>query len=1035
MSPDNWEYLHRNRTFSPTRPEVAATGKRRLEIEKKVARGQRGKTELELGADSTKAAILSVITAFASAIVAACVGTLILFALFHLQMLRPAMNGHLHLLVVVLLCLATLVLSETNPNDYVVLDAFRRGLDNPRLLNWPGDEEDPCGARWPHVFCDGNRVTQIQVANLGLKGPLPENLNQLSMLSNIGLQRNNFSGKLPSFRGLKKLQFAFLGFNLFDTIPSDFFVGLDNLQVLSLDENPLNQSSGWKLPNDLVGSAQLTNLSLIRCNLVGPLPDFLGQMPSLTNLRLSYNNFTGGIPASFSSLSLHSLWLNNQGGPGLTGSIDLVASIPSLTDVWLQGNAFIGTIPVAITSSTSLTRVWLNNNQLVGPVPANITAMQQLQSLRLDNNKLTGPIPRLQIPNFTYFGNSFCQPIPGVLCSPTVTSLLDFLGGLDYPLDLAASWSGNDPCSSSWIGVSCHDGQVTLISLQDRKLNGSISPSIGKLDSLLSILLGGNNLSGTIPSNLTSIRSLRLLNLTANNLRPPVPKFRSSVRLIIDDNPLLNGPPSSPGDNPSSDTPSSGSSDSSSGVPNSPSNDLVTGNTSKSSNLLKVLVIVASVLGFLLISIVVVFVLWRQKQKEGEHVAPSSIVIHPRDPSDPDNKVKIVVAENANRRTPISDMHSVNTNSGSETHVIETGNLVISVQTLHSVTRGFASENELGRGGFGVVYKGVFDDGSMIAVKRMEAAVVSNKALDEFQSEIAVLSKVRHRNLVSLLGYSVEGSERLLVYEYMSQGALSKHLFQWEKLKLEPLSWKRRLNIALDVARGMEYLHKLAHETFIHRDLKSSNILLDDDYHAKVSDFGLVKLAPDGKNSVETKLAGTFGYLAPEYAVTGKITTKADVFSFGVVLMEMVTGLTAIDENRPEESQYLASWFFRIKSSKEKLRGAVDPSINITEETFNSIFIIAELAGHCSAREPQQRPDMGHAVNVLSSLVGKWEPMKDDQKENMEIDLDQPLLQMVKGWQAADGSSISSLSLDDSKGSIPARPAGFAESFTSVDGR
>jgi serine/threonine protein kinase len=216
------------------------------------------------------------------------------------------------------------------------------------------------------------------------------------------------------------------------------------------------------------------------------------------------------------------------------------------------------------------------------------------------------------------------------------------------------------------------------------------------------------------------------------------------------------------------------------------------------------------------------------------------------------------------------------TSSGiGESHVFEAGNLVISVQVLRNVTKNFASENELGRGGFGVVYKGELDDGTKIAVKRMEAGVISSKGLDEFQAEIAVLSKVRHRHLVSLLGYSIEGCERILVYEYVPQGALSRHLFHWKSLELEPLSWKRRLNIALDVARGMEYLHSLAHQSFIHRDLKSSNILLGDDFRAKVSDFGLVKLAPDGEKSVVTRLAGTFGYLAPEYA------GKHSIFCYG----------------------------------------------------------------------------------------------------------------------------------------------------------
>ncbi|KAJ7948056.1 Receptor protein kinase [Quillaja saponaria] len=400
--------------------------------------------------------------------------------------------------------------------------------------------------------------------------------------------------------------------------------------------------------------------------------------------------------------------------------------------------------------------------------------------------------------------------------------------------------------------------------------------------------------------------------------------------------------------------------------------------------------------------------------------------------------VKIAVSNNTTGSLSTQTVNSFPSNLSSRTdnsYVIDAGNLIISVQVLRKVTKNFASENELGRGGFGTVYKGELEDGTNIAVKRMEGGVISSKALDEFQSEIAVLSKVRHRHLVSLLGYSIEGNERLLVYEYMPQGALSRHLFHWKSLKLEPLSWTRRLAIALDVARGIEYLHGLARQTFIHRDLKSSNILLGDDFRAKVSDFGLVKLAPDGEKSVATKLAGTFGYLAPEYAVMGKITTKVDVFSYGVVLMELLTGLMALDEIRPEESRYLAEWFWRIKSSKEKLMAAIDPALDANEDTFESISLIAELAGHCTAREPNHRPDMGHAVNVLSPLVEKWKPIDEEFDCITGIDYTQPLPQMLKVWQEAESKEVSHTSLDDSKGSIPARPNGFADSFTSGDGR
>ncbi|CAL9104226.1 unnamed protein product [Musa textilis] len=943
-------------------------------------------------------------------------------------------------LSVFLCCFGSVVFGTTDAGDYAVLDEFRKGLANPELLKWPTNNRDPCGPPlWPHVFCSGSRVAQIQVQNLGLSGPLPRDFNRLSMLSNIGLQRNNFSGKLPSFSGLSNLQYAYLGNNQFDAIPSDFFVGLTSMQVLSLDMNPLNQSTGWVLPPDLAASAQLMNLSLVGCNLAGPLPEFLGTLHSLSVLKLSYNNLTGTIPASYSGLPLQILWLNNQIGPKLTGSLDVIASMTMLKDVWLHGNQLTGPIPSSIGGLTSLTRLWLNNNLLVGIVPQNLTSLPQLQSLQLDNNMFMGPIPKVSF-NFTYAYNSFCQSTPGIPCSPEVTALLEFLERVNYPSKLAASWSGDDPCASLWSGVSCFDGKVSVINLPNLQLNGTISPSLGKLDDLVDVRLEGNNLNGMIPVNMTNLKLLKTLDLSSNNISPPVPHFPSSVKVLLDGNKLLvtASSPESPstGNSPSDSSPNITQSHNSPRSSGGSSPDADSGDRLRGSRKLNLLIVIVPIAFGVSIFLLAVLFLYFWKRRKSTSPAPSSIVVHPRDSSNPDNLVKIVVANNATNSIATNEWQSINSSRTSDTHLIESGNLVISVQVLRSATRNFASENVLGKGGFGVVYKGELHDGTMIAVKRMESAVLSSKALDEFHAEIAVLSKVRHRNLVSILGYSIEEYERLLVYEYMPQGALSKHLFRWKQLELEPLSWKKRMNIALDVARGMEYLHNLAHQCFIHRDLKSSNILLGDDYRAKVSDFGLAKLAPDGKNSVATRLAGTFGYLAPEYAVTGKVTKKIDVFSFGVVLMELLTGLMALDENRPEESRYLVSWFCQMKTTKENLKSVIDPALVVTDENFESISIIAELAGHCAAREPQQRPDMGHAVNVLAQLAEKWRPMSDDQDEYLGIDLQQPLLQMVKGWQAADGTTdVSSLSLDDSKGSIPARPAGFAESFTSADGR
>ncbi|RRT53118.1 hypothetical protein B296_00034980 [Ensete ventricosum] len=787
---------------------------------------------------------------------------------------RMAWKNWIKLAFLWFICLESGVLGATDPGDYAVLDEFRKGLSNSELLKWPTDNNDPCGKpRWPHVFCSGSRVTQIQVQNMGLSGPLPQNFNNLSMLSNIGLQRNNFTGKLPSFNGLSSLQYAYLDFNQFDTIPSDFFVGLGNLQVLALDHNPLNQSTGWTLPSDLANSGQLMNLSLIKCNLVGPPPEFLGSMKSLTALLISHNKLTGGIPASYSGMPLQILWLNDQEGPGLTGSIDVIASMTMLSDVWVHGNQFSGHIPSSIGALTSLKRLFLNGNHFVGLVPETLMSLPMLQSLHLDNNMFMGPIPKASFSDFSYADNSFCQSTPGVSCSPEVTALLEFLEEVNYPSKLTGSWSGDDPCAGPWFGISCSNGKVSTINLQNSQLSGTISESLASVI-LFAIL------------------------------------FRYCCR----------------------------------------------------------------------------------KGKTNVTAVPPSSNVHLTNSDDPQSSAEL---------TP---KITINIGDPSGTPAINSGNLTITIQVLRGATKNFAPENVLGRGGFGVVYKGELHDGTTIAVKRMESGVPSNKALDEFHSEIAVLSKVRHRNLVSILGYSVEDNERLLVYEYMHHGALSKHLFQWKQLGLEPLCWKKRLTIALDVARGMEYLHCLANQSFIHRDLKSSNILLRDDYRAKVSDFGLVKFATNNK-------------------------------AFGIVLMELLTGMMALDEKRPDESHYLASWFCRMKASTEDLRSIIDPAIDITDETFEGVSIIAELAGHCAAREPNQRPDMGHAVGVLAPLVEKWIPtIVDHEQDYLALDFHQPLLQMVEGWQHA-GDTTSSINLQDSKGSIPARPAGFAESFNSADGR
>ncbi len=985
-------------------------------------------------------------------------------------------------------------------SDMVVLQNFKQGITNPPS-SWT--DADPCN--WNGTKCDASgNVLWLRVREFGLTGTVTPDINQLSQLQFLELNFNKFTGAMPTLSGLSNLQFAYLDNNNFSSIPGDFFVGLIAIEALYLDYNPLLNSSsgGWSIPADVQACKVMTNLSMTSAGVNGALPSFLGdQMPALRVLGLAYNNIAGGIPSSFASSNLQVLELNNM---AMNGSITPVGGMTSLTVLWLQVNEFTGSVPEGLASAAGLTGLRLNNNQLVGQLPLSLASLP-LTDVVLNGNTLDGELPPFPSgATFVYDMGTYCGA-PGVVCSVSVSSLLDFLAAAGYPQAVAKTWVGPDPCTAApaWTGVACNAaGDVVSLILSNDGLSGTISPSLANLTSLSTIILKGNNLTGPVPEALVGLKTLTKLDVSDNNLTQPLPKFPTSVAFLYAGNALLvtgasssspvpapaggaaapitgSSPSSSSSPTTSGSSPAASSSSSSPTQPGSgPGNPSASGapanatgsfssSFSSSSSVAAIAGGVGGAFGIFLLAAIAVLCICkkRKKQRHGFLRAQNAnaVVVHPQDScSDPD-VLKVVVDQVASTTTTrggdTTMSMTTNANSisggGEEVQVMEAGggNMLISIQVLRAVTNNFAEENVLGRGGFGVVYKGELEDGTKIAVKRMEAAIVSSKGLNEFQAEIEVLTKVKHRHLVGLLGYCAEGAERLLVYEYLPNGPLSQHLFDYKQVNEKALSWSTRLSIALDVARGLEYLHSLAHRSFIHRDLKPSNILLTDDFRAKVSDFGLVKLAPEGKFSVETRLAGTFGYLAPEYAVTGRVTTKVDVFSFGVVLMELMTGRRALDETQAEENMHLVTWFRRMNGKKESLLAAIDPTIQVNQpksnnsnnnddnkdddddETFKTICVVSELATHCTAREPFQRPDMGHAVNVLAPLVEKWKPMDFDGESSAGIDLELTLPQALKQWQAFDGDSICNDNLDDTTVSLPTRPSGFADSFTSNDGR
>lgn len=298
--------------------------------------------------------------------------------------------------------------------------------------------------------------------------------------------------------------------------------------------------------------------------------------------------------------------------------------------------------------------------------------------------------------------------------------------------------------------------------------------------------------------------------------------------------------------------------------------------------------------------------------------------------------------------------------------------LQFTFQELKSATGNFRPDSILGEGGFGYVFKGWIEENSTSPAKPGTGVTVAVKSLKpdglqghrEWVAEVDFLGQLHHPNLVKLIGYCSEDDQRLLVYEFMTRGSLENHLFR----RTMPLSWSRRMKIALGAAKGLAFLHG-NREPVIYRDFKTSNILLDTEFNAKLSDFGLAKAGPQGDNThVSTRVVGTYGYAAPEYVMTGHLTTKSDVYSFGVVLLEILTGRRSMDKKRPSGEQNLVTWARPYLTDKRKLYQIVDPRLELNY-SIKGVQKVSHLAYSCLNRDPKSRPSMDEVVKVLIPLL------------------------------------------------------------------
>ncbi|KAJ1299009.1 hypothetical protein BS78_01G498400 [Paspalum vaginatum] len=282
------------------------------------------------------------------------------------------------------------------------------------------------------------------------------------------------------------------------------------------------------------------------------------------------------------------------------------------------------------------------------------------------------------------------------------------------------------------------------------------------------------------------------------------------------------------------------------------------------------------------------------------------------------------------------------------------------LRELEEATDGLAEENVIGEGGYGIVYRGTLHDATMIAVKNL----LNNRgqAEKEFKVEVEAIGRVRHKNLVRLLGYCVEGAYRMLVYEYVDNGNLDQWL-HGDVGEVSPLTWDIRMNIMLATAKGLAYLHEGLEPKVVHRDIKASNILLDQQWNAKVSDFGLAKLLCSEKSYVTTRVMGTFGYVAPEYASTGMLNERSDVYSFGVLIMEIITGRSPVDYTRAAGEVNLVEWL-KTMVAERKAEEVVDPKMaeKPSPKTLKRALLVAL---RCVDPDANKRPKMGHVIHML----------------------------------------------------------------------